>query len=173
MRPFARIQTELTMKSVRLLAAVALVAGLGGCAKSVGDISRVQPDFYPKGWFTGTWYARATVIGTQYNQANLFEGLEGEMEKIRWEVQETQLIGWRAYEAIPNSEEQVGTNAPVAIFNILSHFDLRRDYNPNTGVETNVIVENTMDRPWWEREYMRIEWVNRVPDYSPDRKSVV
>jgi len=166
MRPFARIQTELTMKSVRLLAAVALVAGLGGCAKSVGDISRVQPDFYPKGWFTGTWYARATVIGTQYNQANLFEGLEGEMEKIRWEVQETQLIGWRAYEAIPNSEEQVGTNAPVAIFNILSHFDLRRDYNPNTGVETNVIVENTMDRPWWEREYMRIEWVNRVPDYS-------
>ena len=29
--------------------------------------------------------------------------------------------------------------------------------NPRTGEETNVIVENTTDRPWYDREYMRVE----------------
>ena len=45
-----------------------------------------------------------------------------------------------------------------AMFRIQSHFDIRRAYNPPTGEELNVVEENTIDRPWYEREYMRVDW---------------
>jgi hypothetical protein len=32
------------------------------------------------------------------------------------------------------------------------------DYNPQTGEELNVVVENTTDRPFYAREYMRVDW---------------
>ena len=51
---------------------------------------------------------------------------------------------------------------------VTSHFDVKRDYNPGTGEQTNVIVENTTDRPWNERQFMRaIEssaWAEAVDD---------
>lgn len=49
--------------------------------------------------------------------------------------------------------------APVASFPILSHFDIRRQYNPTTGEEMNVVDENA-ERQWWERKYFRVDWVN-------------
>jgi hypothetical protein len=33
-----------------------------------------------------------------------------------------------------------------------------REYNALTGEETNVISENTMDRPWYERDFIRVNW---------------
>ncbi len=38
------------------------------------------------------------------------------------------------------------------MFPIKAHFDIKRDYNAATGEQTNVIVENTTDRPWYDRE---------------------
>ncbi|MBI5494890.1 MAG: zinc-dependent metalloprotease [Deltaproteobacteria bacterium] len=158
---------EKTMNCARWLALLGSVVVAGACAKSVGDIRRVQPDYYAKSIFTGTWYSRPTVISAAYNQASLFEGLEGNMEKVRWEVQEEQLVAWRAYENIPNSEENPGSHTPIAIFRIKKQFDLRRDYNAANGAEGNVIVENDFDRPWWERDYIRVDWsANLVPDYD-------
>ncbi|MBI5525784.1 MAG: hypothetical protein HY897_05575 [Deltaproteobacteria bacterium] len=49
-------------------------------------------------------------------------------------------------------------NSPVAAYRIESHFDIQRQYNPNTGEETGAIEENTTDRLWWQREYMRVDW---------------
>jgi hypothetical protein len=46
----------------------------------------------------------------------------------------------------------------VAAFAVSSHFDIRRDYNPSTGEESNVIVENTTDRAWYDRAYFRVDW---------------
>src|SRR4030095_1437193 len=46
----------------------------------------------------------------------------------------------------------------IASWPVLSHFDIRRQYNPTTGEELNVIVENTTDRPWYQREYFRVDW---------------
>jgi hypothetical protein len=55
---------------------------------------------------------------------------------------------------------------PVAVFKIEKHFDIRRDYNPSTGEELNVIVENDTDRRWYERQYMRVDWSkNLLPGY--------
>ena len=63
----------------------------------------------------------------------------------------------------------------VASFAITKHFDIRRDYNPTTGEENNVIVENDTDRPWYQREYFRVDWSkNLVTDaYDLDALSQI
>ena len=54
------------------------------------------------------------------------------------------------------------TKAPngtiVAAYKIESHFDIRRSYNPTTGEQLNIIEENTSDRPWYDRQFMRVDW---------------
>ena len=50
--------------------------------------------------------------------------------------------------------------APLATFPINSHFDIIRTYNAATGEETNVIVEDSSERMWYERSYMRVDWGN-------------
>ncbi|NOZ01709.1 MAG: hypothetical protein GXP54_07450 [Deltaproteobacteria bacterium] len=58
----------------------------------------------------------------------------------------------------------VDKNAPLLAYPIREHVDVIWDYNPSTGERTNVKVENTEDRMWWEREYMRVEWgANEMP----------
>jgi len=48
--------------------------------------------------------------------------------------------------------------APIMAFPIGSHFDIKRGYSPATGEKSNVIEENTTDRKWYDREYMRVAW---------------
>lgn len=48
--------------------------------------------------------------------------------------------------------------SPVVIFPIASHFDIKRQYNPATGEETNVISEDSADRTWDQNAYMRVLW---------------
>ncbi|MDO9020976.1 MAG: hypothetical protein Q8S73_13500 [Deltaproteobacteria bacterium] len=55
----------------------------------------------------------------------------------------------------------------VAAYRIESHFDRRRAYNPSTGEELNVVEENIVDRPWYERESMRVDWSTNLVD-NPD-----
>ena len=44
---------------------------------------------------------------------------------------------------------------------------LFRSYNAQTGEQTNVIVENTTDKRWWQRKYMRVNWTrNQISDYT-------
>jgi len=53
----------------------------------------------------------------------------------------------------------------VAAYKISSHFDIQRAYNASTGEEQNVIEENTTDKPWYARQFMRVDWSsNEVTD---------
>ena len=63
----------------------------------------------------------------------------------------------------------------VASYHIESHFDIKRDYNPQTGEQLNIIEENTTDRPWYEREHFRVDWSkNLVTDaYDYDTLSLL
>jgi len=63
----------------------------------------------------------------------------------------------------------------VASYRIQSHFDIKRDYNPQTGEQLNIVEENTTDRPWYQREYFRVDWSqNLVTDsYDYDTLSLV
>ena len=160
------------MKHLANVLALTLVAtAIAACDGNVKDIDRTQANKVDKGLFDGEWYYVPTVVEAQYNQGILFQGVQGDGEKVRWEIQENQLIAYRTY-AYLEGQEQSNNGAgntfkgsPVAAFRITSHFDVRREYNPATGDQNNVIVENTTDRPWFERQYMRVDWsVNLLTD---------
>ena len=43
----------------------------------------------------------------------------------------------------------------MAAYSHPKSIDIRRQYNPTTGEQINVIEENTVDRPWFERQFIR------------------
>jgi len=158
--------------SIRALPLTALL--LSACAGQ-GDISRVQPDALDKSIFfnaDGTprkFYYRQTITGVPPTSAFNFEGMMGDLMKVRFQITEGSLIGFRSYDYAPGSENPTtgGDNnmdTPVLVYKIMSHFDIRREYNPGTGEETNVISENEKDRPWSQRQYMRVDWSMNFAD---------
>lgn len=48
--------------------------------------------------------------------------------------------------------------APILAYPISSHFDQKAVYSTASGEKTNKIEENTSDRKWYDREYMRVAW---------------
>lgn len=154
----------------------AVAYGSIGCAEERDPINRVQPQALPKSFFVGadlqgagddpSFYARGTVVDVGYgaSQDGLFTSTYAQpVARIKWEITERQLIGRLDYERLNDSDGK-GVSGPkpngivAYAYPIESHFDIRRDYNASTGEEGNVIVENTSDRPWYEREFMRVDW---------------
>jgi len=151
---------------VALLAAA--TSAVTGCANDQKTINRVQPNAVEKTAFDGEWYYLQTVVDTPAGTPYTFVGDQSGTRKIKWEIQEDFLIARRSYDLIAGAEQQGvdplndAANTVLAKFRISSHFDIRRDYNPATGEQTNVISENTVDRPWSEREYMRVDWAENL-----------
>lgn len=146
---------------------VAMVEAGCSCADALPPRVAVGQDAIAKSDLDGVWYFRQTVVGVPYETGFTFIGEqgEGELEKIRWDIQEDVLTARRAYEFVRGSEKgepsqkspQGYLGAPVAAFKIRTHFDIVREYNPSTGEEYNKIVENT-ERPWFERAFIRVDW---------------
>jgi hypothetical protein len=167
-----------------LLVAWALLGA--ACAQERDPINRVQANALDKTFFVGSniadpaddpeFYWRTYVIDASVSQTQLGPGTWGHVDRIRWEITEDKLIGHKAYQvgegadckglqqdAPEDMRARCGYNkAPngtiVASYRIISHFDIRRDYNSSTGEENNVISENTTDRPWPQRAFMRVDW---------------
>ncbi|MEN9581012.1 MAG: hypothetical protein RJA70_4021, partial [Pseudomonadota bacterium] len=165
----------------------AILALATGCAQSVGDIDRTQPDLVPKDAFKGEWFIRQSVIDVPATSAGSFIGETQDMEVVVWEVQEDALVGYRAYEKVPGidaqAEDQSGVappkvpeglgdgkdptlykGNPIVAYAISDHVDVQRDYNARTGEQTNIISENSSDRPWQERQWMRVDWSDNLVD---------
>jgi hypothetical protein len=174
------ISTRINKKGKRMMrgalariAAVLAIAVVMGCAGDKGDVNRVQPGYVTKNDFlNSSWYYRRTVVDSPEDSAwaTIGTGDLFTVERIRWVVQENLLVAYRDYEYVPGAETNVDLDnsqyrgAPLAAFVIQSHFDIAREYNASTLERTNVISENTSDRPWSEREYMRVDWsTNRNP----------
>ena len=174
-----------------------LAAGLFGaaCAEERAPIDRVQPYALPKTFFIGDdfqsadddpeFWTQNTMIDVGYGaaQMGLFTSTYAQpVSRIKWQVTETMLIGRAAYERIEDSdynglatgfETQDGIVA--CAFPIQKHFDIVNSYNPTTGEKLNVLEENAYDRPWYEREYIRVDWsTNMATDaYDFDTLSMV
>ena len=150
-----------------------------GCAQERQPINQVQASALSKHFFVGAnlsdtsddpeFYMRNTVIDVPYGaaQEGLFTASYAQpISRVKWEIQEKILIARQTYERIANSDfngSKTSNNGQVvAMFNITSHFDIRRSYNPQTGEETNIITENSTDRPWYEREYFRVDWSSNL-----------
>ncbi|MBI2375257.1 MAG: hypothetical protein HYV07_14780 [Deltaproteobacteria bacterium] len=154
------------MKVKLTFASAAALLAITACTPSVGTVDRTQPNALAKTQFKGLWYYRGTVIQGEPGAA-VTEGTSGRFDKIRWEITEDMLIGYRSYEFLPFAEgmDDAGRDffgSPVVAYPILSHFDIQRDYNRTTGVENNVIVENSSDRPWFDREFIRVDWTRNM-----------
>lgn len=173
--------------AVTLLTALALAA----CNTGQPDVDRVQVNLVDKSIFEGEWWALQTAIDvdgdtTAYGSAaNLYMysggssfadlGIDGgqsaTIARIRWVIDEHFLYAYRAYELIDGGNDDGRDDdfrgQPLAAFHIEDHVDIRRDYNAVTGETTNVIVENTSDGRWYERDYMRVDWsMNRANSFA-------
>src|SRR5215510_7650210 len=94
-----------TMKMNRFLEVLAISSSLAafGCAGDVKTIDRTQPNALDKTMFEGIWYERATVTSASPESGET-EGINSHMEKMRWEITEELLIGYRTYEIVPYAE---------------------------------------------------------------------
>jgi hypothetical protein len=151
-----------------------------GCAEERPPIDRVQPFALKKSHFIGEdfnntkddpeFWTQGTLIDVGYgaSQGGLFTSTYAQpMSRIKWQITEDLLIGRISFERIDNSDGK-GLNQDqtkgkqdgvIAVaFRIVSHFDIINAYNPTTGEELNIRQENMMDRPWYEREYVRVDW---------------
>jgi hypothetical protein len=147
-----------------------LTSGAGGCAKEVEPINQVQPDYIRKSDLVGTdpknpseWFMRQTVVDVGRTNTIAFPGLQDDMKRVRWDIQENFLVARKSYELVSGSDGKGAVPSRndgviVAMFPIQGHFDIRRAYNPASGEEQNVIVENRTDRAWHDREFMRVDW---------------
>ena len=138
---------------------------LCACSKTP-DIDRVSPNYMRKSALDGEWYMRSVLVDKQHDNASAFVGMECATERVRFELTEKYLNAYRSYEAIKDVEgANGGSQTLIAQFPITSHFDIRRKYNPQNGVQSNVIVENTKDSAWQERDFVRVDWSsNQVSD---------
>jgi hypothetical protein len=147
-----------------------------GCAEPVQDIDRTQPNKIKKNVFEGEWYYRQTVVDVNGTAMSSFVALEGDGERVKFQIAENMLIARRAHEDVigidapaynvpeefaeefENFNQADNTGSPVAAFRIRTHFDVQRAYNASTGEQSNVLMENMMDRPWYDRGWMRVDW---------------
>lgn len=145
------------------------------------------------------FYFRTTVVDVSAGAGSegLFTSSDSQPTvRIRWEITNDKLVARLAYELVDDTDEKGTTGAArndeprpaagqkvpsrtttdgqvVAAFTITKQFDIRRDYNHQTGEENNAIVENDTDRPWNQREFIRVDWSkNLVTDaYDLDAAS--
>ncbi|MFA5625469.1 MAG: hypothetical protein WC966_10525 [Bradymonadales bacterium] len=159
-----------------LWSALMAIALLWGCAQDVGDIDRTQPNRLRKSDLEGTWWIgqKITDVPSTSSGYGGFEGLQMDLDKVILVAEEKYLVAYRSYPHLPGSDntglELQGPNSYetlygdnyrgsiLAMFPIESHFDVQRSYDAQTGEQSNVIEENSSDRPWHEREYVRVDW---------------
>jgi hypothetical protein len=120
------------------------------------------------------WYHQITVLDKPATTGASGVTSYTQVERIYWEVTENLLIARQGYERLQDAQNAASTGQGtrqgeiVAAYTIDSHFDIRNDYNATTGEPLNVVVENTTDRPWFQREFMRVDWSrNLVGTFTP------
>ena len=58
-------------------------------------------------------------------------------------------------------------SAPIKRFAVSGHYDVRKQYNPMTGEESNVRVEDSSEKYWYERAWMRVDFgANSAENYG-------
>ncbi len=153
------------------------VTGVSSCAEERPPISHVETGVVDKEIFEGSWYMSTTVIDVDYEGASLsfegdsaydFSGSFFTLPHLRWVIEKDYLLGYRDYELTQNTDSANHPEweenpdefraDPVAAFPIESHFDIRRSYNATTGEESNILEENSTDKNWWERRFMRVDF---------------
>jgi hypothetical protein len=157
-----------TQRNLKGLIGLALLAFLlYGCGAEKGLINAVQPGFVKKSDLVNSeWLMGQTVVAVPAADGYTFVG-DGAwtLQKLKWDVQDDILYARRQTELIEGADDLERSEADgdrydgeiVAAYRIEQHFDIVRNYNATTGEQGNVLQANLI-RPWYEREYMRVDW---------------
>lgn len=173
-------RTRLKTSLVAASTAVAMLLSVGGCVDDVGLVDRTGADKVEKTALEGIWMYIATVTDAPYSTAAAFTGLMNfdDHGKVVFDIQEKYLVAYSTIETIDGTEKEwkrqpirkywdkdkrgefveMYVGVPVARWPITSHYDVQRNYNTYNGAQSNEVVENTTDRPWFERDYIRVAW---------------
>lgn len=187
-RAMGMTMKTLTRRSLLALLALALALPLTSCMEVRPDVNRVQTNLLSKGVFEGDWWFTRTIVGLPDDaawaigaagsgapwpgaMANFdIASQSGVIGRIRWVIDENFLYAYRASEIIPGSNPDFDTpefrGSPLAVYRITSHVDVRREFNPVTGERSNVVSENTTDRRWYEREFIRVDWSQNLVTFG-------
>jgi hypothetical protein len=161
-----------------MLCALFVLLGATSCASERPPINRVQANALKKSFFVGEklsdpsdnpeFYYRPTIVDVDYGASGdeLFTASGAQtIARVSFEITEDLLVARLTYERIADSTGNGTPSSPdqnsgqiVAAFKIESQFDIKRSYNPTTGEELNIIEENTTDSPWYDRQFMRVDW---------------
>ena len=99
----------------RSLCAAVIVSFAVGCAQSNGDVVRVQPNVVRKtDLLDGQWFFRNTVTWTPFNTQFTYPGQTGNMEKLVWEIQEGNLVGYRSYAYTVGAEANIDPDSKIS-----------------------------------------------------------
>ncbi len=158
------------------LASLGLVWGAAGCVPRTDDINTVQPGYVDKAFFQTDhqWHYRRSIVESETTNAYAVEGA-GDLwvDRVVFEIQEDFLIARKPYSAVPGSGldalpggEDDFEGTVIAMWPIIEHFDIIRGFDVLTGRETNEIQQNSLDRPWDERRYMRVNWAANAVEGS-------
>jgi hypothetical protein len=182
--------TMKTLSRSGLLTCIALALSLPlfSCSEVRPDVNRVQTNLISKSVFEGDWWYTRTIVGLPDDaawaigdagsgapwpgaMANFdIASQSGVIGRIRWVIDENFLYAYRASEVIPGSNPDASSptfrGSPLAVYRITSHVDVRREFNPVTGERSNVISENTSDRRWYEREFIRVDWSQNLVTFG-------
>ena len=156
-----------------LLIALALMTS--ACTKGGPSVDRTQPSLMDKAIFEGEWWVTQTAIETDADASGptwpgdmgfadfaLDKGASTTLGRIRWVIDEKFLFAYRAFELVDggsgDGDSESYRGQPLAAFEIEDHVDVKPQYNPVTGETRNIVEENTEDRRWYERSYMRVDW---------------
>src|SRR3954470_15969140 len=112
-----------------------------GCAGEKDPIVQVQTNYIKKSDLVGDdaknpteWYLRTTVIDVRRTNPFAFPGMQDDLRRIRWDIQENYLIARRSYEVVSGSDgkgavPKTNDGIIVAMYPIEKQFDIRRDYD--------------------------------------------
>ena len=156
------LRTSFRHLSVALIALA--VVSVVGCAGERDPINRVQPNYVAKSYFDGEWHYASTLVSVPAGDAATAAGFgEWDLKSVKWDIQQNWLLARRTFEIVDGAdslerdgEDYEGTI--LAAYRIQTHFDIQKAYNQATGEEYNILSENMSDRPWYDREYIRVDW---------------
>lgn len=149
------------------------------CAEEREGITRVNANALSKEFFVGAdlaghqddpeFYWRNYVVDGSVSQSLIGIGSWSGIDRIRWEITEDRLIAHKAYQVVKGADdkgmlESDPDGTVIAAYQITQHFDIKRAYNPSTGEEMNIVEENTTDKEWQERAFMRVDWSINLVD---------
>lgn len=132
-----------------------LALSVSACTKSKEERSMLNPDGYDrKADFEGKVFSMVRGIEEAYskNDVGAIPGMSEDFGFVKARITETEIQFIQVY----NPTNRAETHEIVASYAISSHVDIRREQN-DFKETTHKTVENT-ERPWAQREYMRVDW---------------